>query len=295
MNKLFSLIVIILITQAVIAQEFDFKVSIVTPKLQIADPKVFDNMSAALKDMINSQKWTDDIFEPNERIKGNIVITIKEEQSANAFTADFGIQAVRPVYGSNYETPIFTHLDKDVPFTYEIGRPLFFSNNNYVDNLTSVIGFYAYIIIGLDYDTFSPLGGDQYFQRAQDIVNTVPSGSPGWSVGEQRSRYQLIENLLNPRVKAFRQSMYDYNRLGLDIMAQDPAKGRQIIEKALDKASELSVSYPNCMILQVFANTKRDEIVEIFKEADRGQKTKVYLIMSKVDPSNAPKYRQIGI
>lgn len=278
------------------AQELRVNVTINTPKLQTADPKVFETLKTSVEEFMNNQKWTNDAFEQEERIKMDIVITISKELSANTFEAELSLQSIRPVFNSTYETPMFKHQDKSVVFTYEQFQPLEFSQTTYLNNLTSVLGYYAYIVIGMDYDSFSPFGGEPYFQAAQDIVNRIPpnvaSSVPGWrSVENNRNRYWLIENLLSPRVRPFRQAIYDYHRQGLDMMYQDVAVGRAVMTQAVEKLGDVNRSYPNSMILQVFANTKSDEIIEIYKGAGQQEKTAVTQTMERVDPPRASEYR----
>ncbi|NJK84523.1 MAG: DUF4835 family protein, partial [Saprospiraceae bacterium] len=199
-----------------------------TPKLQTADPRVFQSLQTAVQEFLNNTKWTQDVYEPEERIKGNMIITINKEESATRFTAEVAIQAVRPIYGTMNETPLVTIQDKNVWFDYEQFQPLIFTQNSFNDNLTSVLAYYAYVIIGLDNDSFSPFGGEAQLLRAQEIVNNVPPGAAGvdpkgWrSLDGQRNRYWLVENLLSPRVRPLRQAFYDYHRQGLDIMSSDP-------------------------------------------------------------------------
>ncbi len=281
------------------AQELAVKVTMNTPKLQTTDPQVFQTLRTAVEEFMNNQKWTNDVFEQEERIKLDIVITISKELAANTFEAEVSLQSTRPVFNSLYETPMFKHQDKDVVFTYEQYQPIEFSQTTYLNNLTSILGFYAYVALGMDYDSFSPFGGEPYFQAAQDIVNRIPpnvaSSVPGWrSTDGTRNRYWLIENILSPRVRPFRQAIYDYHRHGLDIMNEDPSGGRAVMTQALESLDGVNRSYPNCMILQVFSNTKSDEIVEIYKGANSQEKNTVTRTMERVDPARASTYRQIG-
>jgi len=282
-----------------IAQEFNFQVTINTPKLQTADPKVFETLETAIEEFMNTTNWTDDVFEFEERINGNIVININEEKSASRFTAEMAIQAARPVYNSSYETVLLTYQDNNVWFDYEQYQPLIFSQNAFNDNLTAILGFYAYVILGMDYDSFAPLGGQEFFQTAQEIVNNVPPGaasvSPqGWrSLDGNRNRFWMIENLLSPRVRPYRQAMYDYHRQGLDIMYEDPAAGRAIIADALDAVAEVDRAYPNAMIIQMFSDAKGDEIAEIFKQSSPQEKNKIIQIMSRIDAAKVSKYQAI--
>jgi hypothetical protein len=287
-----------LATVGVQAQELTFSVKINTLKLQTVDPKVFATLEQAIAEFLNNQKWTEDVFETKERINCNLVLTIQEELSPTSFKADLAIQASRPVYGSTYETRMLNHLDKEVTFSYEQFQPLIYSKNVFNDNLSSILAFYVYIILGMDYDSFSLFGGDEHYQTAQEILNTVPqnvaSSAAGWrSVEGNRNRYWIMENILSPRVRPLRQGLYEYHRQGLDMMANDVNTGRAILLQALEEVDKVNQSYPNAMIVQMFSNAKSDEIVEIFKRGTRQEQDRVVQIMTKVDATNASKYRNI--
>ncbi len=285
-------------TMSLQAQELTFSVKINTLKLQTVDPKVFATLESTITEFLNNQKWTNDVFESQERINCNLVMTIQEELSPTSFKADLAVQASRPVFGSSYETRMFNHLDKEITFSYEQFQPLIYSRNVFNDNLSSVLAFYVYVILGMDYDSFSLFGGDDHYQTAQEIMNTVPqnvaSSAAGWRSTEgNRNRYWLIENLLSPRVRPLRQALYEYHRQGLDVMANDVNTGRAIILQALEEVDKVNQSYPNAMIVQTFSNAKSDEIVEIFKRGTRQEQDRVVQIMTKVDATNASKYRSI--
>lgn len=299
--KNYTILVLILTfctSQSLWAQELNANVNINTPTLQTADPKVFEDLEQNLENFLNSQRWTDDEFLQEERILVNISLTITEEFSATSFKAELAIQSVRPVYGTNYESQIFLHNDRDVTFGYEPFQPIEFSENNFTDNLSQIISFYAYIVIGMDYDSFSPFGGEPYFQRASDLLNAVPSSvaasNPGWrSLDGNRNRYWLIENLLSPRVRPLRQAMYDYHRQGLDLMHKDVVAGRAIIAQSLEDVNTVNQTYPNAMMVQTFSNAKSNEIIDIFQQASIAEKSRMVQIMTKVDAANASKYRNI--
>lgn len=298
MRKLITTICFFLGMYSLWGQELNTSVNINIQKLQTVDPKVFETLKQTIQEFMNNQKWTDDYFEQNERINCNILLTIQEERSPTSFKAELSIQASRPIFGSSAETVLFNHIDRDVTFSYEQFQPLIFSRNSYNDNLSHLLSFYAYIVLGMDYDSFALYGGTPYFQAAQDIVNNVPSGAaasnPGWrSLDGNRNRFWIIENLLSPRVRPFRQAMYEYHRQALDIMTDDVATGRSVIVTALNKVTEVNRAYPNSMIIQMFNNTKSKEVIEIFKRGTMDEQNQVIQIMSSIDPANAANYRAI--
>ena len=183
--------------------------------------------------------------------------------------------------------------------SYEQFQPLIFAQNSFNDNLTSILGFYVYLILGLDYDSFSPLGGELYLQEAQNIINTIPSNvadqNKGWRpVDGNRNRYWILENLLSPKVKDLRFALYDYHLKGLDIMPKSQDLGRANILKAMQSIERVGKAYPNSMIIQMFFNAKNNKIVEIFKEGTASEKTEIVRICTKLDPVNAIKYRKIS-
>ncbi len=299
-KNLIALLIIVCVVATAQAQELKFKVTIATPKLQTADPKVFESLRGAMESFLNSQKWTEDIFEQEERINCIISLTINEELSATRFRADCNIQASRPVYGSSYETPILTHLDKDFIFDYEQYQPVIYTRNTFNDNLTSMLSFYSYIILGLDYDSFAPLGGDANFQTALEIEKLVPvnlySTYKGWDIRDNagRNRTAMIESIINPRVRPYRTAMYDYHRKGLDIMSNNVDAGKNVMLQSIEELDKVNQSFPNAMILQMFANAKGAEVVEIFKESTPQQKSRLLTVMTRIDPPGAARYREVG-
>lgn len=299
MSKLIITGVFLFIFGGLQAQELNATVKVNAQKLLSADQKIFATLEQSIREFMSSQKWTDDIYELNERISCNLLLTITDQSpdNPNLFVGELSIQASRPVYGSNYETVIFNHIDKNITFSYEQYQPLVFSKNVYTDNLSAILSFYAYCMLGMDADSFAALGGDKYFQNAQEIVSSLPSAAAnsdkGWQSKTNKNRFWIIENLLSPRVRPFRQAMYDYHRQGLDVMASDATKGRQTIADVLQKVSEVNQAYPNSVIIQMFNNTKAQEIVEIFKRGTSQEQDRVIQIMSRVDPASAGKYRAI--
>lgn len=295
---LFTAFLGLILSASLHGQELEVTVKVNTPTIQMADPRVFQDLQAAIQGFMNNQKWTNETYQPEERIKVTLLLNITQEFSANSFGGDLNIQAVRPVYGSTYETPLISHLDKDVTFTYEQFQPLEFSENNFNDNISSILSFYAYIILGLDYDSFSPFGGEAYFQIAQDVLNAVPqavtANNKGWrSIDGNRNRYWIVENLLSPRVRNLRQAYYDYHRQALDLMSSDVLSGRALMLEAIEAVAQVNQTYPNAMAVQMFTNAKSNEIVEIYKQGTPAEKNRIVQSMTRIDGSNASKYRAI--
>lgn len=280
--------------------ELNATVKISTPQLQRTDRRVFDQMETSVKEFLNNTKWTQDVYEPEERIKCTFIITVSKDLDNNLFEAEIAVQAVRPAFGSTYESPLLSHLDKDFTFTYEQNQPIEFLPDGDNQNLAAVLGFYVYIILGLDYDSYALYGGDQHFLMAQQLVTNVQNSSTnrslGWRPadgGKNRNRYWIIENILNPRVRSYRAAMYTFYRKGLDMFTTNIDQGKTAIISALDEVEKVNNAYFNSMIVQMFANCKRDELVEMWKIGPRQQRDRVVQIMSKIDPANGGRYREI--
>lgn len=292
-------IVLFACSNIIVAQELNCKVIINTPKLQTADPKVFQTLQTAIKEFMNNTAWTDANYENYEKLDINLTLNIREEVNANTFKGDLAIQMVRPVYNSDYKTPLFSYVDKDFAFNYEQFQPIQYSKGVFNDNLSSMLAFYAYFLLGADSDSFSPLGGESYFLLAQDISNNIPqsvaSSFPGWrSLDGNRTRYFLLENSLNPGMKAIRQGIYEYHRKGLDLMSSNPETGREGMLKCLEFCDATNRSYPNSTAIQLFCSTKADEIVNVFKAGDANQRAKVIQYMSKMDPAGTNRFLQLS-
>ena len=296
---LHTLIPFLLLASSMTAQEFNFTVKVATNPSQgrIADPKVFTSLETALKELINNTKWTDDVFEQNERLTGSIQLTIKNEISTTAFTGELAIQASRPVYGTDFTTPIFTHLDRTVQFSYEQFQPLQFAKNSFGDNLTATIAYYVNVILAMNYDSFAPQGGEQFWQQAQDIYNTVPSSAKSEWQGKElgnKERYWFVENFLSPRMKNIRQGIYEYHRLGLDVASTDVNRCKAAIMQCLERVDEAHQAYPNTLAVRSFTVTKADEMINIFKNGTEDQKARFMQIMTRLDPANSSKYIQVN-
>jgi len=280
------------------AQELNIEVQVTYPALKTADEKTLKTLENAIREFYNNTVWTDHEFEKEERIEGSVQINIKNDPSANSFIADLYVNTGRPVYSSNYTSPILNHVDKDIGFSYEALNPILNNQNNFTDNLSSILTYYAYVILGYDYDTFSPQGGDEYFKIAQNIINNVPanvsSGDRSWTpLGGERNRYWLIENVLNPRVKKMRQSIYEYHRNGLDKMSNDISVSKAVILSSLKNIGQVSDLYRNAMVVQMFSNAKRQEVLEIFKNSIKAEQRQVYQVMASIDPSQVDLLREL--
>lgn len=295
---LLSLLVLCLSIAKSEAQELNLDVRINTPTLRLADPKVLQTLETSIKEFLNNTTWTDDEFQTQERIEGSFQINIKDDPASNTFVADFYVTASRPVFGSNYYSTLLNHVDRSITFSYQEYAPLFNNKNAFSDNLSAILTYYAYVIIGFDYDSFSPLGGDKYFQIANNIVASIPPAVSGqdkaWTaLSSSRNRYWLIENLLSPRVKPYRRAFYDYHRRGLDVMSVDQDKAKVVLLSSLKSINDVNKAYFDSMIIQMFANSKKQELLDIFIPASSTDRRKVYDIMSKLSPSQISEYADL--
>ncbi len=288
---------LLLFTLKLTAQEFNIKVKVQTPQLKLADPKVFKMMEKSIEEFFNNTKWTEDDFEDYEKIEGNLVINITNEYSPTSFVGDFSFQSLRPVFNSNYKTVTCNWIDKNYKFTYEELQPIDINNNVFLDDLSAILTFYGYYILGMDYDSFSSLGGSKYFDKAKEVVDVVPVSNQNirsWSGNNKKdNRYWLVDYMISPKFRNLRQSLYEYHRLGLDVMYEDAERGRAIIISALKEVRNIADLYPQNVIVRLFVNNKKDEIIEIFKAAGYAQRNSVYNLMSEIDPSGIDDYKAI--
>ena len=278
------------------SQELNCSVQVVSPQLNNTnDKKIFNTLRQSIFEFMNNRKWTNDVFQQDERIECSIVITVTEKPSIDDFKATVQIQARRPVYKSSYNSLILNVVDKNVTFKYVEYQPLEFSDNLFVSNLTSVLAYYAYMIIGTDYDTFSLEGGTPYFQKAQTIVlNAQNTNEGGWKSSEDnQNRYWMVDNILNSAFRPLRECMYNYHRLGFDIMSENLPAGRAKVLSALTLLKTVFDFKPGSYSLTLFFLAKSDEIVNLFSKAEITEKTRLMELLGQIDPANSNKYVKI--
>ncbi len=267
------------------AQELNCKVIINADQIQTTDRAIFKDMERAFANFLNTRKWTNDTYKNHERINCGLFLNISKMPSIGNFQASAQITSGRPVFDSNYETPTLNFADREWEFEYFESQPLEFNDNNYLNNLTSMLAYYAYIIIGMDYDSFSELGGTTYFQKALTVVNNAqPSNRAGWaSLSGNRNRYNLIENINNPQMLELRKNNYRYHRLALDSYEKNPDQSRTIILEALKNVKKVWSIYPSSIFVTSFFDTKSTELVNIFSAANLQTKREAYDILVAID------------
>ncbi len=296
LKRILVIITVIMLSKSILAQEFLCNVQIQTPRIEGVDRSVFDAMRTSIFEFMNNRKWTNYNFKIEERIECTMIITITEAISTDDFRAQINLVLERPIYGTDYKSVVINLVDSDVRFRYTPYQPMEFVESSYTDNLTSILAYYAYLMLGLDFDTYSPEGGTQFYEKALAVATAAQSGSEsGWHPFEgPKNRYQLIEGLLNSSYKQIRIFLYEYHRKGLDLMSKDKTKGREAISNTLENLKLVYDKRPGLYVLQVVTEAKRDEIINIFKEASPAEKTNMITIMKEVDPANGSKYLQVN-
>ncbi len=298
MRKLIAVCISLLFVPVAFSQEIKCNITVNTEQVtggsvQLSGVESFERQ---VREFVNNRRWTTDKFKPNEQIEFNMLINFREALGNDVYKAEIQIQSVRPVYMSDYNTAVFSFKDNDVQFQFSQMSVLDFSiQNASQDNLTALLAWYIYMVIGYDYDTYSPSGGTKYFQIAKNIVDqNQNSGFPGWKSFEKTdNRYWVTENLLTPRFENIRKCMYTYHREGLDQMYANVEQGRKGITKALQYLEKVYLDVPNLVNVQLFFNAKTSEIISIYKEATPIEKKEIVELLDKIYPSNTTRWATI--
>src|ERR1700694_3954727 len=304
MKRLFPLFAAgLLLSFAVQAQELQARFSIISNKVSTQeDKKIFQTLQAALTNFVNNRKWTGDVFQPQERIKCNFLLTIEEYLGNNVFKASLTVQAARPVYNTTYESPIINFQDPDIQFKYLEFQPVEFNENRIqgsdamAANITAVLAYYVNLVLGLDYDSFTARGGDPFFQKAQYIVNNAPEAGQisGWKAFDGlRNRFKLIEGLVDSRYTLMHDAIYAYYRTGLDHFYENETDGRNGILSALTYMNTVNTENPNSMIIQIFFQGKSTELIKVFSKAETDIRTRARDYLVKLDLTNANAYKEL--
>jgi hypothetical protein len=283
-------------TLTVEAQEMNARITINSDKIQGTNKQVFTSLQNALMEFVNNRKWTDATFAANEKIDCTMTIIINEHTDNN-FKSEIQIQARRPVYNSNYTTTTLNIQDKQLDFEYVEFSPLEYTNNTLESNLTTTIVYYIYLILGFDFDSFSPKGGTAFFQQARQIVNLAQSqpGWNGWKAFENdRNRYAVIMALTENTADVFREMWYSYHRKGLDEMAANADRGRTTILEALPALEQLKSVRPTSVLLQIFLDSKLDEVIAIYSKANAQEKQTGLKMLSNLYPTASTRLEALN-
>ena len=289
------LLACLLTVNTVRAQELQCEVRVSSNKIQGSDRTIYQNLQTSLYEFINNTKFTEINFRQAEKIECSMLVDVTSREG-NYFTAEISLALRRPVFKSNYSTPLFNYIDRRFYFEYMDGQPLDFNPNSFISNLTSTIGFYVYVFLGLDFDSFSPNGGDPFFAIAENIANTAPQEADsenGWSSSGRNNRHAIISDINNQSYQPLRQFLYEYHRHGLDIMADNPEQGREAILGSLGNLQSVYERNSMCYFLQLIVESKRDEIIQVFSQGDMKFRTEAANIMKAVDPSQSSRYDAI--
>lgn len=288
-------LLLITLTVPATAQELKCSVTINANQIQTSDRGIFKDMKNGVEQFMNGRKWTNDTYKNHEKISCNFLITISKMPSIGNFTASVQVQSARPIFDSNYSSLLFNFADRDWEFEYIESMPLEYNDNTFTSNLTSMLALYAYLIIGLDNDSFSELGGTSQYQRALSVVNNAQqSAHPGWqSIGSNRNRYWLVENLNNPQMVDLRKALYTYHRQGLDTFDKDPDQSRAVILKGLKDIKKVRDINPNAVLVVSFFDAKGKELANIFSDGNIQVRREAYDIITAIDPSNRSSYEKI--
>jgi hypothetical protein len=303
-SLLSTVILLCLTTSHIWAQELNAKVRVMHDKIQNVDVQVFKTMEQSILSFMNTRKWTKDEFAATEKIDVNILINLTgREPSNDVYTGTINIQSSRPVYNASYTSPTVNYIDRDVVFRYSQFTPLQFDDNRVAGNnpveanLTAILAYYTYIILGLDYDSFAPLGGTELFKKAQNVVNNAPEEGKalsGWKAVEgNRNRYWIIDQILSPRFSEVRNYWYTMHRKGFDNMYAKPSEARQEVLAGLTKMSQVQRENPGSILLQFFFNAKSDEIIKVVSGIPKEQRTQYVTMLSSMDVVNAAKYQAL--
>ena len=288
------LLILLFLYNNIKAQELSAQVVVNSDLVNQTNQQIFRTLERSLNEFINTQVWTNQSFQDQERIRCSFVLNLTSYNS-DRFEATLQVQSQRPVFDSNYDSPVLNFLDKDIVFSYQEFQPLFFNRASFESNLVSLISFYAYIILGLDADSFDLYGGNSYFEQAFQIVNLAQSSSQsGWKPSDgTRNRFWLIDSMRSNSFREYRESLYTYHREGLDQMTQLPEQGKTAIMKAIQQLEPLYQRRPNAFLLQMFFDAKVEEIVSLFSDGPPVDFDQTESILRKIAPFFTARWKQI--
>ena len=299
MKKFISILIFcLLINHFIEAQEIKCNVTVNSTQVEQVDPDIFVALQKGIFEFVNNTVWTEDVFASHEKIEAAIFINVTEQAKdgqgqfiADQYKGTITVQSRRRVYNTTYDCQLLNYMDNNFTFSYIPFQQFYFSETSAMSNLTAVIAFYCYMIIGFDYDSFSPNGGDIYLNKALNIVNMSQNlPEPGWKASESANRYFMINDYMNPVFKPLRELMYNYHRLGFDVFTTDLNGGRKVAFNSLKTLDKIWSQRPNAFLLQIFFSTKRNEIMDMLKATKAADKMDVIPVLKKVDPSQSSKY-----
>jgi len=299
MRRVLLIISIVFVVCGLQAQELKCNVQVMSQKVEGSNKQVFETLQTAIFEFMNNRVWTNHLYGLDERIECNLLFNITERVSADEFKGSLTIQSRRPVFNTNYYTTMFNFVDNDIRFRYVEFEPLEFDLNSYTSNLTSILAFYAYFVIALDYDSFSFEGGTSYYANAEKVViNAQNANEKGWKPVDDmshRNRYWLVKDIIDEEYAPVREFYYRYHRHGLDLMESKVNEGRAAIAESLELLQKVHRNKPDpyMHVLRVVFDAKADEISKVFSESFPEEKNRVYAMLVEMDQSNTNKYKAI--
>ena len=296
MHKLICIVFLFIFSLELSAQELNCRIQINSQKIQGTNRQKFTNMRTTLYEFMNNTRWTNDVYSPEERIECNIIINLTSEIGTDGYKGSITVKSSRTIYRTSYNSSILNLVDTDLRFDYVENETLEFNEHNHSSNLISILAYYAYVIIGMDYDTFSPLSGEQYFLKAEKIMNNAQSDqkATGWKPYEGNfNRYWLIENLLHNDYKPLRNAMYTYHREGLDVLAEQAEVARDEITSALYNVKTSADRKQGTYLIKVFFDAKADEITKIYSDGFITNKNELVEMLKQIDPANTSKWEKM--
>lgn len=279
------------------SQEFDCQINVTAQKIEGTDRRVFETLQSAIYEFFNNHKWSNYNIKIEERIECSLLFTLNERVGSDEYKGTLNVVVRRPVLNSAYNTPILNYIDKDIQFRYVEYQPLDYADGTFSSNLTSIIAFYSYMVMGIYFDSFSPNGGSPFYEKAQAVVNSAQNATEtGWRAYDGiKNRFWMVENMQNSANSSLREFMYQYHRSGLDMMYDKLDQGRTSTTESLEMLQKMYNSKPDLLMLQVILDTKRDEFVNIYSDQKVPplEKTNVVNLLKEIDPSGGSKYQAI--
>lgn len=293
----YSLIIALFAVWGLSAQEFNFSVQVNAQNVAQPDQTIFKTLETSLQEFLNNTKWTDQKFKDEEKINASLVFVVTTFDN-DRFRGNFQISASRPIFNSSYMSSIFNFKDNDIAFEYVEFAPFFYNENQYENNLISLISFYAYTILGIDADTFELRGGQKFHEEAQNIVNLAQGsqGTTGWKASDGLiSRFRLNDDMLSETYKEYREIMYAYHLKGLDAFSKDPKSGKIILKKYIQQFETLNDRRPNSLLQRSFFDAKADEIMSIYSSGPAVDIRELKASLQKLAPNQSSKWRNIKV
>ncbi len=296
MKSIRFLLIFVLSSWAVQAQGLSTFITISTEQLQLdqqrGSSQVYAELQRTMQEFMNGRRWSSDNFAPEEKIKLNINLLLTKSSAQGDIEATARVQVLRPVFNTSYETVLLNLVDKNFNFKYQVGNPITYNDNSYSDNLSSLMAFYAYIALTYSYDSFGPKAGDPFVQKLTNLTNLAQNSGSGWgTMADVRSRIGISENLINQNLQAMREVYYDYHRVYLDKMAENPDAARKGLLEILKQIRQVNTLRPGAASIRVFFDAKSEEIISILNEASPSERQQAFTYLSMLDPIRTEAYR----